>query len=173
MRQERPPLQMESPYGPVGDEEVVSRVVSNPHHIGKSSIKASVIPNSHISGSGLSVVRMGILPQGKFEEIARAISALIPKVENTPAGVILAKVLDIRSYRDSHERQALEVYDDPLPEEKDKMPENLAHALILQLHEYTEEDIVEIKTELMDSVFSKLVKLEDLRHPPELVPASA
>lgn len=153
----------DSPFGPVHPNEVVTRVVSNPIHIGKEGVKASAIPNGHLL-SGLSVNRMGLLSKIEFENIANFISSSIPPGTHKPAGVLQATVTDILAFVDFKEDQALCVFDDP--EEGPSPPKNDAHAVVIVAEVYDEAEIVRIKTELLDNVFTRhLVFLSDLTHP--------
>ena len=154
--------ELASTFGEVNDVEMLSRIVSSPSHMGKDRIKASAIPNSHIR-TGLSLVRMGFLPKRQFDEIAYAISATLGNA-NVPAGVIQASAGALRAFLDATGEEALCIFDDAT-RESEIMPENMAHSIAIQKFDYTEDQIVGIKTELMEVVFTQMIKLESLTHP--------
>lgn len=164
-----------SPFGDVQDSEILSRVVSSPEHIKKKTkganeeeapleIKASAIPNSHLKKTGLSLVRMGLLPKADFEAIARAISGSIKGGGNVPAGVLQATAEALRSFQDANGNLALCVFDDAT-NEKDEMPKNDAHAITIQRREYSDAEILAIKTELMEKIFLELIPMDQIQHP--------
>ncbi|WP_124253834.1 hypothetical protein [Cereibacter sphaeroides] len=142
---------------------MVARIVSNPVHIGKKGVKASVIPNAHLREKGLSLVRLGILVKDEFEAIARAISASIPPGDNGFAGVISANAADIRGLLDYQKLPAICLFDDPVPSDGD-IPANAAHATALAAESYPEDEIVRIKSELMSSVFGRLTPPDQIEH---------
>lgn len=159
--------EFESCFGPVQDNEVLSRVVSSPEHISKrdGKVKLSAFPNSHFK-NGLSVIRMGLLGKDHFDSIAHAISSTIQtkKEQNVPAGVMQAEARVVRSFPDLNGSQALCVHDDH-QQKTDVMPVNPAHAVIIQAEDYSDEEIIRIKSELMCQVFGDLIPLDELTHP--------
>ena len=148
----------DSMYGRPEDSESIARVVSNPFHFrNNGTVKPSAIPNSHLR-SGLSVVRTGFLPESEFTEIANGISASILSGVNVPAGALVAKISEVRGLKDTFGQLALCVYDDPVLAQNG-VPKNDAHAIVQIAEDYSDEQIVGIKSELMDGVFSKEVIL--------------
>jgi hypothetical protein len=149
-----------SVFGEVVDGERLARIVTSPNHVGKHGIKASAIPNGHLRNSGLSLTRLGHLDKSTFDEIANAISATL---NGEAAGVICATSDDLRNFRDESDSAVLCVFDDAT-KATEKIPENQAHAIAIAGRTLSDEEIIEIKTELMESVFGELVSLDCLEH---------
>lgn len=148
--------------GFVMDTEQVARIVSS-SHIGAKGVKASVISNSQLKDSGVSLFRMGFLAKAQFDTLASAVSASIPPGTNTTAGVILASAANLRQFLDKFDKPGLCLYDDPT-DSTDTVPENPAHAIAVAAEQYADDEIIRIKTELMRSVFGQLVPLDKLDH---------
>lgn len=155
------PPELVSIFGPVGSSEVLARIVANPQHIGKNGVKASVIPPTHLR-KGLSVIRVGFLCRKPFEEITSAIAANLSG--NTIAGFLLTTAEGVRSFQDINGNLALCVFDDAT-ERTEEVPENQAHAIICTRRDYSDEELLALKTEMMECLFSGWVELLPSVHP--------
>lgn len=134
-------------FGRVENRERVGRLVTSPNHFRKDgSLKPGAFPISHIRASGVSLLRVDKMSEARVTEVCEAIASL--KEGETPSGVLLRLVADVRSIKDDHGDQALCVLDDPV-RNMPPAPDNEAHAIALSSKDRADEDILEIQSELL------------------------
>ncbi len=119
--------------GFISSDETVVRVVISPNHINKKtgSLKPSVFASGQLgatTSSGLSIIRLGILPG---EVLERVVIEIVSYNEATSLhGVITANVGALRAIDTTNGDRALCVYPDPI-ERTEKYSENPAHSLMV------------------------------------------
>lgn len=150
-------LESHGNLGSVKDAERLVRVVFNPNHIRKKcgGLKPGVFPLSHIAKSGLSLMRLEHLTP---EELAQKSKDVADSAEGQGvAGVLVGKASRIRGMVDSDARRLMCVVDDPVINHP-KIPDNIAHAISVSSIERSEDDIQELRADLLD-LFSGILSV--------------
>lgn len=147
--------------GPVGDGERLARLVTSPNHFRKSDgrLKPGVFPLSHIQMSGVSLMRVDHMAKDFVVEVSTAIAAQIS--DQTPSGLLVQSAEAVRSLVDSNSVRSLCVVDDPVLDSH-PLPDNPAHALAISSKVRSEEEILEIQSDLYELFAGALVALEDV-----------
>jgi hypothetical protein len=143
--------------GPVVDSERVARLVTSPNHFRKDGgLKPGAFPLSHIKTSGVSLLRVDLMQESVITEVCVAIANLKPG--ERPSGVLVRKAIEVRRITDYDGNQAMCVVDDPVKDDP-PAPDNEAHAIAISSKARTDEDILEIQSDLLALFDQTLITL--------------
>lgn len=147
--------------GPVGDDEVLMRLVVSPRHIARDgSVKPSLFPTSHIQSSGLSLMRRDHMNAESAKVQAEAIAAT---ANGAPVGFRMVSAKVLRAEVDKAGARALCVIDDPVIGQE-PLPDNPAHAYAIQSRPsegHDHPDVQQIQSRLVKA-FGDVVRVDDV-----------
>ncbi|RYF40069.1 MAG: hypothetical protein EOO38_22420 [Cytophagaceae bacterium] len=149
----------QSQYGPVEDQEVLVRFLTDKHYKGTRLLN-SAFKVRDIQADGVSLVRIGMMTAGELQDAAEAVRRLMKA--SAVAGALSLSAEQLRGLRHADGSRKLCVFDDPVIEDE-MLPDNPAHCMAVSPTGIDEADALEIRDHLL-GIFSEARDLDELWH---------